>query len=443
MRRRRCQRGSARPRFSRQSVRCWTVAEFRGGANTSGGQSSSRNRFRFLSRAISNRQMLRRYWPILLFELYLNGGLLLFLFGPLDYGIRHPILVPAYLLASHCCLFVGFLLALRARPGSYSEVVPEGALFRFAILSVSVIAVANFSTITTSLLEIPSLVLRGLSNLSLAYGNKFDLGRTPVAVYRFLVWFHIGSVLFLPLLVALWCRSSVIIRLVGCLAAALHLGFYAAMGTTNEVANYCIAIPALVLAAYPRLLRGDLLSFRTVLGGSLATLTLGLAVLYFVLAKGTAEAELRSVPGAEIRYQGLLDLPPGISSSVIMLTSYLVQGYHGLDLSFSEPFVWAYGAGHSQLFLGSIIHDAEGHSALDLSYPSRVNEHEEWDRMGNWHSIYPWMASDLTFAGTLVFVFAVGFLYGLAWLDWSRCRNPLAFGMFHQLFLIQIGRAHV
>ena len=66
-----------------------------------------------------------------------------------------------------------------------------------------------------------------------------------------------------------------------------------------------------------------------------------------------------------------------------------------------------------------------------MSYPSRI-ESDGWDALGRWSSIYPWIASDVSFPGTIVVVFLIGRLFAIAWFDALSARNPFAFGMVGQ-----------
>lgn len=56
--------------------------------------------------------------------------------------------------------------------------------------------------------------------------------------------------------------------------------------------------------------------------------------------------------------------------------------------------------------------------------------------MGNWPTIYPWIASDVTFPGTVVIVFLVGWLSARVWLDVLGGQNPFAVALLGQLLLM-------
>ncbi|MBZ5524459.1 MAG: hypothetical protein LAP21_19650, partial [Acidobacteriia bacterium] len=111
-------------------------------------------------------------------------------------------------------------------------------------------------------------------------------------------------------------------------------------------------------------------------------------------------------------------------------------GYYALYLSLKEPFVPMYGAGNS-MFL-----TREAERFLDLpgfsqrSYPARIEKYG-WSVNQLWCSIYPWIASDISFPGVIVFVFLVGHFFALAWLD-TLMANPFALLAFTNFLIMLI-----
>ena len=57
-------------------------------------------------------------------------------------------------------------------------------------------------------------------------------------------------------------------------------------------------------------------------------------------------------------------------------------------------------------------------------------------RLVQWSSIYPWLASDVSFLGVIVVVFLVGRLFAMAWLDTLAGQNPWAVAMLALLLIM-------
>ena len=152
-----------------------------------------------------------------------------------------------------------------------------------------------------------------------------------------------------------------------------------------------------------------------------------------------APAEQRPTPAE--RRQGPQEsaIKPAIVNPALVtvagLTSYFTQGYYAVYLSLDEPFVPMWGIGHS-LFLQRQAARLTGNSAiLERSYPERI-EAKGWNAARSWATIYPWIASDVGFPGTVVVVFLIGYLLGSVWVDALGGKNPWAVALLGQILLM-------
>jgi hypothetical protein len=124
-----------------------------------------------------------------------------------------------------------------------------------------------------------------------------------------------------------------------------------------------------------------------------------------------------------------------MQSTVGRGSSYLSEGYYGLSLALEEPFQWSYGVGHSLFWIGVVQH-VTGFNATNLTYPARVDAHSGWNMDKRWDSVYPWLASDVTFPGTLLLMFLIGRLLASVWIDTQSGKNPYALPLFVITMLI-------
>ena len=99
---------------------------------------------------------------------------------------------------------------------------------------------------------------------------------------------------------------------------------------------------------------------------------------------------------------------------VSILSPYLSQGYYGLSLCLQLPFAWSYGVGGSHALtqiLGKIgfsgVYERTNLSRMEYTF-GRSGLHQ-------WNTIFPWLASDLTWTGAMVFMGAVGFIMARSW----------------------------
>ncbi|MBY4966244.1 hypothetical protein FAJ35_05820 [Streptococcus suis] len=121
---------------------------------------------------------------------------------------------------------------------------------------------------------------------------------------------------------------------------------------------------------------------------------------------------------------------------VCNLMSYLTQGFYGLSLSFQVPFEWSYMLG-SVRGLNSIISQVFPFipNTIDLTYPLRAGEIFNLDGLANWYSIFPWLASDLTFGGALLYMGGCAWLFMRCWIQSVKYDNPIAFTLLVLLII--------
>jgi hypothetical protein len=115
----------------------------------------------------------------------------------------------------------------------------------------------------------------------------------------------------------------------------------------------------------------------------------------------------------------------------------VTQGYYALSLSLDREFLPLFGFGNSMFLYRNLARLTGDDDILNRPYPVQI-EKDGWQAYGNWASIYPWIASDVSFPGTLVVVFLIGRLFALIWLDTLDGANPFAVALFAELVIMLI-----
>ena len=127
-------------------------------------------------------------------------------------------------------------------------------------------------------------------------------------------------------------------------------------------------------------------------------------------------------------------LPQKIKPIATYLTSYFCHGYTGLSLAMEEDFTSSYGLGFSdflrhnvsKLFGGQAFED----KIYENTYMHKIAESHGWETGSVWSSFFIFPASDISFPGTILLVFLIGFLFGLSWKDTLQTGNPFAAAVF-------------
>jgi len=132
-----------------------------------------------------------------------------------------------------------------------------------------------------------------------------------------------------------------------------------------------------------------------------------------------------------------ISLPPSVEYPTYMILSYWTGGYCGLAGSLELPFEWCYGCGHSFVLMRYAGYLSPNRDFVyDRCYPARLERSTGYSSENYWHTIYPWLASDLTFPGALLFMGVMAYLFARAWSDSLRGENPFALGFLAQVLIM-------
>lgn len=131
-------------------------------------------------------------------------------------------------------------------------------------------------------------------------------------------------------------------------------------------------------------------------------------------------------------------LGPGLYEQIANPIFYVTNGYAGLSAALDEDFVWTYGLGNSM----ALQSYAEQYFNLDLSkktYIARAEETHDWPQV-YWSTIFPSLASDITFAGCGVLFAFIGFIYPKVYYRafYSSCPLSTALLFYLNVLLIYV-----
>lgn len=103
-----------------------------------------------------------------------------------------------------------------------------------------------------------------------------------------------------------------------------------------------------------------------------------------------------------------------VATGANVLTGYVTHGYTGLSLSLTQPFEWTRGSGAFG-GLESIFPALYNANLAVEAYPFRAEYATGWSATGKWATLYPWIGSDFTMYGAVIFVGALAAIAGAAW----------------------------
>jgi hypothetical protein len=117
------------------------------------------------------------------------------------------------------------------------------------------------------------------------------------------------------------------------------------------------------------------------------------------------------------------------------LSYYACHGYYALALAQTCEWKTTYGLGTALWTLGTLDLLFPSNTIVKRSIPYQIEAKYHYRMYIFWHTIYPWIASDFSFFGALIFVGLMGRYFALTWFETLLLRNVLAPVLTFQLFI--------
>ena len=387
----------------------------------------------------------RKFTPILIVECYLSFTVLVFAFGPWPWDVRNPVTLYTYLFLVQAALLLGYLsITTKGSGTTYTGRYSSSKLLKVsvalnlaAIIPFYYLQLGRFDLSASGLL---SQIVAGATDPGKAYRDILNAPRLGSHLVVLSSYMLLTPILWLsvPLGVAAWESLSLKMKAAITFIFLANVATWIAIGTIQGIADNAGIIAISMLASRRKPFKKRL-NLRRI--GAIVC-ALSAVVFFFSYAqnsrlRGKTMVLTDKDAGITLDTGNILiaGLPSEMQSMVGRGISYLSQGYYGLSLALEEPFQWSYGVGHS-LFITGLVVEMTGFDATDLSYPARVDAHSGWNMSTRWDSVYPWLASDVTFPGTLLVMFLIGRLLASVWIDSQSGQNPYALPLFVITMLI-------
>ncbi|MET0417392.1 MAG: hypothetical protein ABW022_15380 [Actinoplanes sp.] len=384
--------------------------------------------------------------PLVLALAWMLGTFGVFWLTRLARDVDNPNQLCAFVLAATALFAVGYVAQMSRRPPSVAAATHSADRIRQVRRLVLASAVYYIVVSLTRLAEFgatgPRSVWANVQAPATGYVNKFDVyqqGDGTTSPWMNLL-FPLGvlSVALVPLLVVHWRSLSIWLRLAGIVGVALHMAFYLFIGTMKGLGDVVIMLAAgmLVARASVRRRRGRSRRQRALM---LVVTAFVLLATYMIHSQAARATEFGTT-GDVVRVNPAVERVVGTSMAegIAALIGYPTHGYLGLSYNLQLPFEWSRGLGSSP----SAAIFAEQTFGADLSehptYPDRTEHEKGWPARMYWATIYPWLASDLTFPGAALFMGLVGWLFAGSWRAAVSSRRVVPTLIFAQLCILLV-----
>lgn len=385
-----------------------------------------------------------RLFPLRIIQCYLSFTVLVFAFGPWPWRVPSPTKLYVFLFCAQAAFWIGYRSGIRQPAGGYSGLFKIERLVKFSLLVNIAWIIPNYMTRLGlqefSFSRIIDAISTGFTNPATMYAARQAKTQTTSLVDIITLLLYPILWLLFPLTIVYWKKLSRSTRYCAILLFIIDMLSWIGIGTNKGVFDYIFLLPWLLVAASPHVVIKMPLRKVAMISGILF-IGLGLFSIYFIVGqKGRGQGAIPTEdPSAMISIDKdnwmVRHLPPEAQSGVASYASYMIQGYYALSLALEEPFTWSYGVGNSYYLTGLVEHFVGKGRVSDRTFPAKIEKHG-WDRFGRWHSFYTWIASDVSFPGTIIIVYIIGLLFAVVWLDVLRKENPFAVALFALLLIM-------
>jgi hypothetical protein len=386
--------------------------------------------------------------PIIFFELYLLGSLLGFVYAPVDaIRVANPWNVVTFALLGQLAILVGYLVGFRRPSAGFSRRVPVSVVAKLTIVvSTIVFASALIWRANRDVSLWTALTHPGVAYMARYYAMHDRTSTPMLSIVRGVLGPCLGMFLPIGMLylkrLSIWWKSLWVLGLGLYLLDALSTGAAKGIFDIDLTLPWVLLIGWLGMSASLAINRGKAKAVRLAFDVALVVVMTMFSLQYFWTSrqsryepKAPQSAPVVKTPAPNPQAK---PMPVALQHRLPMVIWYWSGGYKGLAECLKLPYQPCFGVGHSYVLsqYAGKLGFGDSLTVFKRSYPARAEVVSGYSANSSFHTIYPWLASDLTFPGALLFMGLMGFLLALSWSDSLRGENPFAAGFLCQALLM-------
>lgn len=354
------------------------------------------------------------------------------LLGPIKYNISNYYLLYAYLVIVNLAFYWGY-----NRGTKYYK--PSSSAIDFNVLSALLIfgfllTLRRMSSMWDSRGLVFSLysVVYALTNSGDLYHNTVVIEQASSSLWTFLDPIRWAAI---PLGVANWKKLRKWLKVIVVLTIITEALAWLGIGTRKGLFDIIVITFFLLIANHQ-----DWITNR-IKKNKLITITLvvfGVFMVYFVVSTASRSGynynEINEAAVVQEIKPIYKDMPDWLLYSYCNITSYLCQGYYALSKGLEigiRPITFGGSGWFTIMLMNKLGYDPEPDIYMVALEQFGIDRHI------NWHTIYLWLANDVSFIGVPFIIFIIGLLFARSWLDVIYGKNQVAYPFF-SLMLIMV-----
>lgn len=282
-------------------------------------------------------------------------------------------------------------------------------------------------------------IARGIANPGTSYVARLrasELLTESSTAVQVLTALAALSTPLVPFLVLYWRRIGLFSRTLAMFGLAVYCSYWLYIGTLKglgDVAVYALtAFLVLRKGAFAPTFEGRSRSRRY----GVIVLSIALAFVGYMVYNQAERLSASSISTYEPNPLVAAVAGDQLARGFTVTIAYPSHGYLGLAYNLESPFVWSEFRGSSRA-LDSYASQYLGiDSAFQSTYSARTEARTGWPSGMYWATIYPWLASDLTFPGAVLFMGLVGWWLARLWYEAAALRQHLSVLLLCQVAIL-------
>ena len=376
---------------------------------------------------MNNNASIGHYHPIKILLLFLVITEVLFFIGPIKYDIRNPLMMGVYFLVLNVSLYWGFKYGINN--ASCSRYLLTGNTIKILLLLGLFLNIEymyrKWATHGMSF-SISNLVF-ALLNPGDAYSAEATVSINTNIITGILLTPFRWAVI--PMGIYYWKKLSRFYKSVVSVTVIVYIFTWLGIGTRKGLMDLIIISYFSIIAAYTSILYDPSSRKKLkIIAGS----ALGLFLFFFIYSNASRAGlssltELDQMLDREYREFYLEHFSSNSLSAMSEITSYLCQGYNALNISMSDIGIIPPTFGGSSMSTWLYLDRFFGYNPMPDTYMALLESNYGIDKYQYWHSIYLWLANDVTFIFVPFVIFLIGYYFARVWKDALHASNPWAY----------------
>lgn len=376
------------------------------------------------------------FHPIKILLSFLIFTEVLFFVGPIKYNIGNPIMMILYFVILNLSLYYGFKYGIKKTKCSNS-LIPFNIVK--TILAVGFLLNVEYmyrKWATHGMSVSLSNLMFALVNPGDAYSSEADLSINTNIVTGILLTPIRWAVI--PLGIYYWRKLSKYWKTLIVLTFLVYIFTWLGIGTRKGLMDLIIVTYFSVIAANTNILYDPRLKRKVRI---IAITTISLFLLFFIYSNASRAGlesmdELDEMLDREYNEFYVEHCSPNTLSAISEVSSYLCQGYNSLSISMSDIGIIPPTIGGSSMATWLYFERFLGYNPMPDTYMAILESNYNIDKYQYWHSIYLWIANDVTFIFVPFVIFLIGFYFARVWKDAFNGANPWAYPILGYMIIM-------